>query len=114
MIDTIESLILFLYNNIDFVAYEPPPQVCPDCDGSPLELGCVITGWLVIIFGVLASFVVLMLEITQKYIQKYVLKGNRNSRTMRPIGPATIPATATLNVDANLGPPVGASSLSPV
>ena len=109
LIDTIASLILFLYK-IDFAAYEPPPQVCPDCDGSPLELGCVITGWLVIIFGVLASFFVLMLEIAQKYIWK----GNRNSRTRRPIGPATIPATATLNVDANLGPPVETSILPPV
>ena len=36
-----------------------------------------------IIGGILASFVILLLEITQKYVKD----GNRNSKTRKPFGP---------------------------
>ena len=42
--------------------YEASPQVCPDLSGMPLDLSQTFTAFLVLIFGVVTGFILMLIE----------------------------------------------------
>ena len=61
--------------------YKPLPQFCPDYTGKPLGFESMISGFLVIIVGVIGRLTILMLEC----LLKLIITKNNEPRNEQPI-----------------------------
>ena len=67
--------------------YEPAPQICPDSSGKPMEMSSCISAFLVSLFGIVSSLLLLFLECSIKRfectLQKILPRSLFNSITNR-------------------------------